>query len=93
MIVYHGSTQEIQKPDLKHSKAHLDFGVGFYTTSISKQAERWALRKGMRLSKKAVVNVYGIGELSKYRIKRFYDTDLDWLRFVVSCRNQVSKVV
>ena len=29
MIVYHGTTMEIQKPDIKHSKAHLDFGVGF----------------------------------------------------------------
>ena len=50
MIVYHGTTMEIHKPDIKHSKAHLDFGVGFYTTSFQKQAERWAARKGIRLS-------------------------------------------
>ena len=50
MIVYHGTTMEIQKPDIKHSKAHLDFGEGFYTTTFLKQAERWAYRKGMRLS-------------------------------------------
>ena len=56
MIVYHGTTMEIQKPDIKHSKAHLDFGVGFYTTSFPKQAERWAARKGMRLSKPGIVN-------------------------------------
>ena len=39
MIVYHGTTMEIQKPDIIHSKAHLDFGIGFYTTTFVKQAE------------------------------------------------------
>lgn len=87
MIVYHGTTLEIRKPDIKHSKAHLDFGVGFYTTSFPEQAERWAFRKGMRLSKTAVVNVYEIGELSEYRVKKFYDTDREWLQFVVECRD------
>ncbi len=29
MIVYHGTTLKIQKPDIEHSKAHLDFGAGF----------------------------------------------------------------
>ncbi len=87
MIVYHGTTIEIRKPDIKHSKLHLDFGVGFYTTSFPKQAERWASRKGMRLSKPAIVNVYEIGDYSRYRIKEFTDTDREWLQFVVDCRN------
>lgn len=87
MIVYHGTTLEIKKPDISHSKTHLDFGVGFYTTSYSKQAERWASRKGMRLSKPAVVNVYEVEELTGYRVKRFEDTDREWLQFVVDCRN------
>lgn len=87
MIVYHGTTLEIQKPDVYHSKAHLDFGVGFYTTSFSEQAERWAYRKAMRLAEPAVVNVYEVGELSGYRIRKFEDTDKEWLRFVVDCRN------
>jgi hypothetical protein len=87
MIVYHGTTMEIQKPDIKHSKAHLDFGVGFYTTSFQKQAERWAARKGIRLSMPGIVNVYEIGDLSEFRVKRFADTDKEWLQFVVDCRN------
>ena len=32
MTLYHGSYLEIAKPDLKHSRANLDFGSGFYTT-------------------------------------------------------------
>lgn len=87
MIVYHGTTLEIKKPDINHSKTHLDFGAGFYTTSFPKQAERWASRKGMRLSKPAVVNVYEVGELTGYCVKRFEDTDREWLQFVVDCRN------
>jgi hypothetical protein len=87
MIVYHGTTLEIRHPDITHSKAHLDFGSGFYTTSFREQAERWASRKGMRLSMPAIVNVYEIGDLSAFRLKQFDDTDLEWLRFVVDCRN------
>ena len=68
MIAYHGTTMEIQKPDIKHSKAHLDFGEGFYMTTFPKQAERWVYRKGMRLSKPAIVNVYEIGYMSGYRV-------------------------
>ena len=87
MIVYHGTTLEIRKPDIRHSKSHMDFGTGFYTTSFQIQAERWALRKGMRLSKPAIVNVYEIETMEKYRVKKFGDTDREWLRFVVDCRN------
>ena len=87
MIVYHGTTLEIQKPDIMHSKAYLDFGIGFYTTTFRDQAERWAYRKGMRLAKSAIVNVYEIGDMSGYRVKKFNDTDKEWLQFVVDCRN------
>ena len=34
MILYHGSDIIVAHPDTLHSKEHLDFGVGFYTTSI-----------------------------------------------------------
>ena len=42
MILYHGSDVVVEHPDNQHSKEHLDFGVGFYTTSVQVQAERWA---------------------------------------------------
>ena len=32
MIVYHGATDIIKKPDVFHSKRYLDFGKGFYIT-------------------------------------------------------------
>lgn len=41
MILYHGSYLEIPNPDLKHSRANVDFGLGFYTTPLYEQAEKW----------------------------------------------------
>ena len=41
MILYHGSYAEISEPDLSHSRANVDFGKGFYTTTIHEQAEKW----------------------------------------------------
>ena len=41
MIIYHGSYMEIVRPDLKHSRPNVDFGLGFYTTPIYAQAVKW----------------------------------------------------
>ena len=60
MIVYHGSTEIIKNPDVVHSKKYLDFGRGFYITTFENQAKKWAVRKGMRQEKAAIVNVYGM---------------------------------
>ena len=51
MIVYHGTTEIIEKPDVKHSKKYLDFGKGFYLTTYEEQAKKWAVRKGEPLNK------------------------------------------
>ena len=39
MIVYHGSSQIVEYPDVLHSYRALDFGKGFYVTSVMEQAE------------------------------------------------------
>ena len=41
MILYHGSYLAIENPDLLHSRPNLDFGKGFYLTSIREQAVKW----------------------------------------------------
>ena len=64
MIVYHGSSEKSEKPDVKFSKKYLDFGKGFYVTTFENQAKKWATRKGMRQNKQGVVNVY---ELKDHR--------------------------
>ena len=40
MIVYHGSSEVINNPDVNHSKNYLDFGKGFYLTSFENQAKK-----------------------------------------------------
>lgn len=41
MILYHGSSLEVVKPDLSHSRANVDFGRGFYVTPLYEQAVKW----------------------------------------------------
>lgn len=86
MIVYHGGTEVIEKPDIKYSKKYLDFGRGFYITTYKEQAEKWAKRRSMRNREKAIVNMYDLcDDLSKYNVMKFKDDEL-WLNFVCDCR-------
>lgn len=86
MRLYHGSTLRIERPDARHSRANLDFGKGFYTTSFRAQAENWAHRKALRTGATPVVNVYECAELSDaYHVRRFPD-DRAWLDFICACR-------
>ena len=87
MIVYHGSTLELAAPDVAHSKKYMDFGCGFYVTSFQQQAERWALRKGMRGNTASIVNVYDLDlDAAGLSIRRFEGEDGAWLDFVCNCR-------
>ena len=87
MIVYHGTTQIISKPSVSYSKNYLDFGRGFYVTTYQKQAEKWALRKGLRQNKRSVVNVYEMSEkLGAFNVLSFEEENEKWLDFVCACR-------
>ena len=48
MIVYHGSGLAVETPDLVHSRRAVDFGAGFYTTPILKQAVNWCEKRRQR---------------------------------------------
>ena len=39
MIIYHGSTVLVEKPEIRISDSFLDFGTGFYTTTAEAGAE------------------------------------------------------
>lgn len=87
MIVYHGSTEVIERPDVVHSKKYLDFGQGFYLTTYEKQARKWAVRKGMRKEKTAIVNVYELSEeWDRFRVLSFEQENEKWIDFVCACR-------
>lgn len=41
MKLFHGSNTVVDRPDVARSRDRLDFGRGFYLTSVKKQAELW----------------------------------------------------
>lgn len=87
MRVYHGSTDIIEKPNVRFSKDYLDFGKGFYLTSYQEQAEKWASRKSLRKRKEPIVNIYELRDsLEAYRVLSFDNENEKWLDFVCACR-------
>lgn len=91
MIVYHGSTQIINCPQLIESDRYLDFGKGFYTTTNLEQASRWATIKQKRTAAEvAYVNIYELDDnlLSNLNLSIlvFPEANSEWLEFVTGNR-------
>jgi hypothetical protein len=78
---------EIKKPDISHSRINVDFGQGFYTTTILEQAQKWC-EKFKDQGKSAVVSFYDLDEsaLKAYKVLHFEQYSEEWLDFIVSCR-------
>ena len=99
MIVYHGSSDVVKKPEIRTNEIGRDFGFAFYTTDIKAQAERWATRrakiagKNKRINKKAIVNLYEWNEKEaekELNIMRFSGPSSEWLDMVLKCRSNIS---
>lgn len=91
MIVYHASTAIVEHPDVYHSRKFLDFGQGFYVTTLKDQALKYAQRF-IRRGREAWLNVYELEEsaiISSYILKKFEKYDADWLDFVTACRKGI----
>jgi len=83
LILYHGSNQDFDVISLTKSKDKRDFGVGFYTTTLRKQADSWA---------KAIYKRYGGDGIFVYEmelvitdalsVKYFDDLSEEWLLMV-----------
>lgn len=92
MRLYHGSYIEISHPKTSKGRSKVDFGQGFYLTSIQTQAEKWArviaFRKGPAF--RPIVNMFDLDDEllahSTFRIKSFKQYDEEWLQYVVDCR-------
>ena len=87
MTVYHASNFIIESPDIYHSRDFLDFGKGFYLTSLNEQAKKYAQRF-LYQGDKAYLNHYNLDENldNKFNIKEFGDYNEEWLDFVTLCR-------
>jgi hypothetical protein len=86
MMLYHSSNVVVEHPDTQHSRQYLDFGRGFYLTTIYDQAVRYAQRfKRRGLS--ACLNTYELtNNIERWKILSFDSYDKDWLDFVARCR-------
>ena len=87
--VYHGSIEEVKKPEIRQPNRSLDYGSGFYTTTSYEQAKKWVER---RMKDKGVsvgyVNVYELDEELVKHMKSliFEKTTEEWVNFVMKNR-------
>lgn len=86
MGLYHSSYVAVLKPDNNHSRDYLDFGKGFYLTSLHDQALKYAQRF-IRRQKDAWLSTYEFEfDPSEWKIQTFERYDNNWLKFVAKCR-------
>lgn len=87
MILYHTSTLVVSAPDTLHSREEIDFGKGFYLTTLREQAVKYAQRF-LRRRQPAVLNTYEFEyDPAEWLIKNFDSYDRDWLDFISKCRD------
>lgn len=99
-VLYHGTVSEIGKVDVKAGRNRKDFGQGFYMSVTRQQAVgmmhkkyREAIRRSRNKNANSFSeNLYEIqldGEqLKELNIKCFDEASMEWLDFVLLCREQ-----
>ncbi len=83
IILYHGSNQTVESPEIRISKFHKDFSWGFYCTNTINQAIKWANRGGQT----SCVNFYEYTPDSTLSILKFEKMSDEWLDFIADCRS------
>jgi len=92
MELYHGSNIAVKEPLALAGRRNLDFGRGFYTTRMKSQAQKWAVLVASRKKKntQSIISIYECDEeemlSAGYVYKNFPVYDMEWLEFVVACR-------
>jgi hypothetical protein len=90
--LFHGSDVSVENPKVEAGRAKVDFGRGFYLSSLLNQAKSWAKVIASRTRHgKPVLNCYDFDEemaknMSGARYKVFKSYDMDWLNYVIDCR-------
>ena len=74
----------VSAPGVEYSTRNLDFGKGFYTTSIKEQAMRWAQRKALINS---FVSVFEANISSDLKVLDLTNNLDEWIDFVCECRD------
>lgn len=99
-VLYHGTISEIEKIDVSLGRGRKDFGKGFYMAVTKQQAigmmhkkYREAIRRSrMKSGGNFHENLYEIElseeALEELNIKVFKNADMEWLDFVLMCRER-----
>lgn len=85
MIVYHGSKDVVEFPEIRKALYNKDFYFGFYCTLIKKQAIRWALR----FQNDGYLNKYEYVPNPQLNCLVFEKMTEEWLDFIISCRKGI----
>lgn len=81
-MLYHGSGEKIEFPEIRKTKYTKDFSWGFYCTKSYEQAQRWAERR----HEEGVINFYTYYENVSLNILKFETMTDEWLDFIADCR-------
>ena len=86
--LYHGSLDIVTSPEIRESNRTLDYGVGFYLTSSSEQADAWVRRKLTKDIECGYTNIYEYDEKLECDLNAlvFEQANEEWLDFVMSNR-------
>lgn len=82
-IIYHGSKEKVEFPEIRKAYYNKDFYFGFYCTLMEEQAVRWATRFG----KPGIVNKYKLIIDENLNFLKFEKMTEEWLDFIVACRS------
>ncbi len=81
-VLYHGSSEIIEFPEIRKSLYTKDFSWGFYCTKDYEQAKRWT----ERYPDTGVINTYSYCKSDEINILCFEKMTDDWLDFIAQCR-------
>lgn len=97
ITLYHGTIEQLVPSilsgiDLRFAQPGRDFGLGFYTTTLQRQAEEWGKRLSLRLREQPAVVAYDVPRDSiasleaLWFVRGEYEAAEFW-SFVSHCRN------
>ena len=83
MILYHGSLEIVEHPQIMEANRPLDFGTGFYTTTSLQQARRWVkLRMEQQDATVGYINIYEYTAKKGLHTRLFRSANEAWVDFV-----------
>lgn len=84
MVLYHGSKEIVEYPEIRKARFQKDFYFGFYLHTLAEQLKRWATRYG-----DGYINKYEYVPSSTLNCLYFEEMTEEWLDFIVACRRGI----